>query len=80
MGIAVRETSEGAARPVRFSVRFFLGLLIVSYILMKFILYATRVIAYYFMYGVEVVLAPRVASDHGRRREAAIPTHPRERG
>lgn len=52
MGIPVRERSEGAARPVRFSVKFFLGLLIVSYILMKFILYLTRVIAYYFMYGV----------------------------
>ncbi len=52
MGIPVRERSEGAARPVGFSVKFFLGLLIVSDILMKFILYAARVIAYYFMYGV----------------------------
>ncbi len=52
MGMPVRERSEGAARPVRFNVKFFLGLLIVSYILMKFILYLTRVIAYYFMYGV----------------------------
>jgi hypothetical protein len=32
--------------------KFFLGLLLTSYVLMKTILYLTRVIAYYFVYGV----------------------------
>jgi len=43
---------EGAAHPVRFGVRFWLGLLITSYLLMRVILYLTRVIADYFQYGV----------------------------
>ena len=41
------DTSE-----LRFRGKFFLGLLITSYILMKVIIYLTRTIAYYFVYGV----------------------------
>jgi len=37
---------------LRFRGKFFLGLLIISYILMKIIIYLTRIIAYYFVYGV----------------------------
>ncbi|HKV45927.1 MAG TPA: hypothetical protein VJT32_14830 [bacterium] len=37
---------------MRFRVKFFLGLLIISYILMKIILYFTRIMAFYFVYGV----------------------------
>lgn len=37
---------------LRFSLRFFLGLVLISYILMKVIVYLTRVFAYYFLYGV----------------------------
>ncbi|HLW59492.1 MAG TPA: hypothetical protein VKV57_06135 [bacterium] len=42
---------KGLASELRFRVKFFLGLLILSYILMKIILYLTRVMADYFVYG-----------------------------
>jgi hypothetical protein len=37
---------------LRFRGKFFLGLLLTSYILMKIIIYLTRTLAYYFVYGV----------------------------
>ena len=37
---------------LRFRGKFFLGLLITSYLLMKIIIYLTRILAYYFVYGV----------------------------
>lgn len=43
---------RSAASELKFRVRFFLALLITSYILMKLILYLTRVFAYYFTYKV----------------------------
>lgn len=52
------KTALGAGPPrsvgseVTFRVAFFLKLLVSSYILMKLILYLTRVIAYYFVNGV----------------------------
>ena len=52
------KTALGAMPPrrlpseLRFRVAFFLKLLVSSYILMKLILYLTRVMAYYFVHGV----------------------------
>ncbi len=37
---------------LRFRGKFFLGLLVTSYILMKIIVYMTRIFADYFVYGV----------------------------
>jgi hypothetical protein len=37
---------------LKFRAKFFLGLLVTSYLLMKAIVYMTRIIAYYFLYGV----------------------------
>jgi hypothetical protein len=36
---------------LKFRGKFFLGLLVTSYLLMKTIVYMTRVLAYYFLYG-----------------------------
>jgi hypothetical protein len=36
----------------KFRIRFFLGLLAISYVLMRLIVYLTGVLAYYFLYGV----------------------------
>ena len=41
----------GFRAELRARVKFFLGLLVVGYGLMKLIIYLTRVLAYYFMYG-----------------------------
>jgi hypothetical protein len=43
---------QNGGSEVTFRVAFFLKLLVSSYILMKIILYLTRVIAYYFVNGV----------------------------
>lgn len=40
------------APELKFRVKFFLGLLIISYAVLRLIVYLTRVIAYYLMYGV----------------------------
>jgi hypothetical protein len=39
-----------AASDVKFWVKYFLKLLVISYIIMRFILYGTRVLAYYFVH------------------------------
>ena len=43
---------KGAASEWKFRVKYFLGLLAISYVLMRLIVYLTRVLAYYFLYGV----------------------------
>ncbi len=43
---------KSLASELRFRVKFFLGLLIISYAIMRLIVYLTRVLAYYFMYHV----------------------------
>jgi len=43
---------DGLASELKFRGKFFLGLLVTSYLLMKTIVYMTRILAYYFMYGV----------------------------
>ena len=43
---------HGLASELKFRSKFFLGLLVTSYLLMKTIVYMTRILAYYFMYGV----------------------------
>jgi hypothetical protein len=42
---------RGFRAELRARVKFFLGLLVVGCGLMKLIIYLTRVLAYYFMYG-----------------------------
>jgi hypothetical protein len=42
---------RGLASELRFRVKFFVALLITSYVVMRLIVYFTRVLAYYFLTG-----------------------------